>query len=63
LLLTLGALLSAWGLWGLYIGVTNYQPESELPRWVAFPFAAILLALGIGLVFAGRSLRRRETRR
>src|SRR3954451_6681206 len=30
---TLGVLLVAWGLWILYVGIVDLDPESEIPRW------------------------------
>jgi hypothetical protein len=58
--LLLGATFaSAWGSWVLYVGVTNYDPQSEIPRWTAFPVAAVLLGVGAALGIAARSHIRR----
>ena len=59
----LGAGLTAWGLWAAYVGIVSYDPESELPRWFAFLFAAVLIAVGGVLLALVRSARGRERRR
>src|SRR4051794_11350952 len=43
---TLGVLLVAWGLWILYVGIVDLDPESEIPRWVSFALCVPVLALG-----------------
>jgi hypothetical protein len=49
----LGAASTAWGIWALYVGIANYDPMSELPRWFAFAFAGLLLAIGASLFAVG----------
>jgi len=56
----IGVLLTAWGLWVLYVGIANVDPGSEIPRWFAFPVAAALLAVGVWLLMLVRSARRRK---
>ena len=55
-----GVLLNAWGLWALYVGIANVDPESEIPRWFAFALAAALLSVGVWLLMLVRSARRRR---
>jgi len=59
----LGVGLTAWGLWAAYVGIVNYDPESEIPRWFAFLVAAVLIAVGGVLLALVRSARGRERRR
>jgi hypothetical protein len=54
-----GTVFTAWGLWGLYVGIANVDPGSEIPRWFAFVFAVTLLAVGLWLLALVRSARRR----
>jgi hypothetical protein len=56
----IGILLTAWGLWVLYVGIANVDPGSEIPRWLAFPLAAALLAVGAWLLTLVRSEQRRK---
>ena len=59
----LGVGLTAWGLWAAYVGVVNYDPESEIPREFTFLFAAVFIAAGGGLLALVRSVLGRERRR
>jgi hypothetical protein len=59
----LGVGLTAWGLWAAYVGIVNYDRGSELPRWFAFLFAAVLIAVGGVLLALVHSARGREHRR
>jgi hypothetical protein len=58
-----GTLFTAWGLWGLYVGIANVDPGSEFPRWLAFVFAVTLLAVGLWLLALVGSARRRTRSR
>jgi hypothetical protein len=55
-----GVVFAAWGLWMLYIGIANVDPQSEIPRWVAFVFGSAVLLVGVWLLLLVRSARRRE---
>jgi sulfite exporter TauE/SafE len=61
--LLVGSLLTAWGLWVLYTAIVNYDPQSEIPDWFSWAAAAVLLALGLGLLARAwiehRAMRRR----
>jgi hypothetical protein len=60
-LFLLGLLLTAWGTWALVATIENYDPSSEIPRWVGWVFTALLLVLGVGglaaawRIYRGRS--------
>jgi hypothetical protein len=56
----LGVLLVAWGLWGMYVGIVNFDPQSGLPRWFAFSFAVPFLAVGVLLLVLCRSWVRKQ---
>jgi hypothetical protein len=58
-----GTLFTAWGLWGLYVGIANVDPGSEIPRWLAFVFAVTLLAVGLWLLALVWSVQRRTRSR
>jgi membrane protein DedA with SNARE-associated domain len=53
-------LLAAWGLWLLYVGIANFDPQSEIPRWLAFALSVPLLAVGVWLLALSRSARRKQ---
>jgi hypothetical protein len=57
---TLGVLLVAWGLWILYTGIADVDPDSELPRWSAFALGVPVLAVGGWLVALVASAWRRH---
>jgi hypothetical protein len=58
-LLLVGSLLTAWGLWVLYVAIVNYEPQSEWPRSFAWVGSVVVLALGVGLIAFGRAVHRR----
>jgi len=58
-----GTLFTAWGLWGLYVGIANVDPGSEVPRWLVFVLAVALLAVGLWLLALVRSVQRRKRSR
>jgi hypothetical protein len=58
----LGVGLTAW-LWAAYVGIVNYDPTSQPPRWFAFFVAAVVIAVGGVLLALVRSARGRERRR
>jgi L-lactate permease len=54
-----GVAFAAWGLWVLYTGIANVDPQSEIPRWVAFALGSAVLLVGVWLLLLVRSARRR----
>ena len=50
-----GAAFAAWGLWILFVGITNFGPQSELPRWLAFVLGGPTLLAGVWLLLLARS--------
>jgi hypothetical protein len=55
-----GVAFTAWGLRILFVGITNFDPQSELPRWLAFVLGGPILLVGLWLLLLVRSARQRD---